>query len=135
MYTDNVGELIIGHNHSAVITVSNTPRPHNWYITTAVLTHSEFKCGLYEVWQISMSAFAISLHRWYARRDFTSNAIQCVSGCMLAYLYPYNKGENHKIDIYRQTISAVYTTKGKRENSTQQRKRDSSSRITHGRLI
>lgn len=59
-----------------------------------------------------------------------------VSKSIILYLRQYNKAGNHKIDIYKQTISAVYTAeKKKQENSIQQRKGDSSSLITHGEAI
>lgn len=58
-----------------------------------------------------------------------------VSKSIVLYLRSYHKGGNHKIDIYKQTISAVYTPEEKRENSTQQREGDSSSLITHGGAV
>lgn len=36
-----------------------------------------------------------------------------VSKSIILYLRRYNKAGNHKIDIYKQTISAVYTAEKK----------------------
>lgn len=37
-----------------------------------------------------------------------------VSKSIILYLRQYNKAGNHKIDIYKQTISAVYTAEKKK---------------------
>ena len=60
---------------------------------------------------------------------YKSNIFQCVSAglhvskSIMLYPQPHNKGGNHKIDIYKQTISAVYTTEKKTRKSYTTKKR------------
>lgn len=93
--------------------------------------------GWLKLWQISLSAFRISPHRWYKPvGTWMLNAFQCVAARMLANqshcTCTYTmKERNHKIDIYKQAISAVYTARKKRANFTQQRNGNQFSLADH----
>ena len=95
-----------------------------------MLTHNECKYEWLEVCQISLSAFRISPHRWYKPIETLCsmlNAFQCVAALMLAhqsYCTCKNtiSGGNHKIDIYKQGISAVYTPRKKKKREILQNK-------------
>lgn len=54
-----------------------------------------------------------------------------VSKSIKLYLHQYNKGGNHKIDIYKQTISAVYTTEKKNKEILHNKEKEILPRWSH----